>query len=219
MTKVLALGGDALVLEQRVGEGRFVAAALLPFLSNQGIGKADNAVLGVNLITRYVRGGSVLFNEFVHGYRERSRMWALLLAPPGLWLVLQVLILFAALFARGFVRFGPPRPEPPPPPRSRDEYVDAMAAFLHRVRAFGLAARHLKDGFREEIRRRYIGPVPANPEEVVEHARRVRPELAGDLDTLFEAREERMTESVLLSLQDDIQHLRERMRHENSGSL
>lgn len=216
---MLSLDGDILICEKEAGKGRMVVALLLPFLSNGEIGRGDNVFLGMNLIDRYFDSGKILFNEHAQGFGRRSRAWSFFFEPPGLWLTIQIFVFFAALFALGLVRFGPPRPEQTPPPRSREEYVDAMGAFLLRIRAFGGAARHLKEAFREEIRRRFMGNIPATNEEIEAHACRIRPGLKEKIKGFFESGEDGLDGDGYFLLYEELTRLRERMIHEDRGGV
>jgi hypothetical protein len=145
--------GPALV-SYPLGRGLVIAGSDLSLVNNAGLREEDNALLAVNGIVAAAAGGTVHFDEYHHGHRERAGLLAALGRPPALWVVLQVLLVGLLLVHRAGRRFGAPRPLlPAPRHRAAIEYVSAMAGLYQRARATGLAAAALGEAFRRDLSR------------------------------------------------------------------
>jgi hypothetical protein len=117
------------LVSARVGEGRVDLLADVSPLQNRGLGRADNAALGVDLAGG--AGRPVAFLETVHGYGVARGFGGL---PANVrWTLIGLgLTALVAIWSVGR-RFGPveePDSEPAPP---RVAYVDALAAALVRA--------------------------------------------------------------------------------------
>jgi hypothetical protein len=134
--EVIGDESGAVVGYARLGAGRLIMLASAWPLSNQGIGRADNFRLVLNLIG--ARGGPVVFDEYHHGYRDQLA-WGLLPLPLKLALSQLVLGLLVAAYARGR-RLGPVVPLEPSS-RQRTEFLQTMTVALQRGHATRLALR------------------------------------------------------------------------------
>jgi hypothetical protein len=136
-----------------VGKGELLWVTVPELTSNAWIDRADNHRLLLNLFEYAARGKPVVFDEFVHGYRERgSSATGLIFQSRGGQLLLVLLGLCALAFAGAAVspaRFMPP---PVPPRRQAQEMVLAQANLYERARLRQGVARHLLDGLRQAVR-------------------------------------------------------------------
>lgn len=171
----------ALVAEWQIGRGRVTAIADDEMLSNQLIGRADNAILAV----RVARPEPVIFDEYHHGHRTAGSLWAALVQPyPLLWI--QVIV--AALMGVWSVsrRFGSPLPDTlGEESRSSAEYIWSMATLMRRAGADGTALEVLGARLRRDASA-WLGAQPHAPdEELVLLAAQRAPEVAHRLEELL----------------------------------
>jgi len=102
-------------------------------LSNARIGRADDARFALAL-ARPKSGGSVAFDETIHGYLVPEHWW--LVAPRRLVVAVIVAALVVALAALGAtIRLGPPLRPPAHRGATSLEYVDAVASLYGRAHA------------------------------------------------------------------------------------
>ncbi len=131
-TVLLADASGPLVVRYPFGKGQVIAAIDEPSFTNANVGVPDRARLAYALAQPRA-GGTVAFNEEVHGFLTPEHWWAVVPRPfaIAIWCALGVL-LFA--FAGAALRLGPPVI-----PRSRDPnsaaFLDALAALFERGRA------------------------------------------------------------------------------------
>jgi hypothetical protein len=179
-------GGAPVVSVVPRGRGEVWLVHRPELFSNQNLRKHDNAVLVCRLAeaTLARRPGGIAFDEFAHGLRDRPGVVGLLFRPPMLWASLAGLLVTALALWRFVPRFGPEPTDAPPRRRSKEEYLDALAALLERKRAFA-------DGFetarRDALRRiaAELGlPGSATPDQVVAEARQRR-RMPAELDRLL----------------------------------
>lgn len=147
---VVGGAGDALVTTEHVGRGDVFYVADASPLTNEFLGRADNAALGLALAGG--EGRPVVFAEGVHGYGATRGLAAI----PQHWkyalggLVVAALVL---VWSRSR-RLGPAEQtarELPPP---RREYVDALAATLERTHDRQRAMEPVRAAIRARIRSR-----------------------------------------------------------------
>jgi hypothetical protein len=134
-------GGDLLV-EYPHGKGRIVLLSDPFIVANNGISRADNLELAVNVVTG--NGGLVAFDEFHQG---RSATHNALIqyfdGTPVLAICGQLaLIGLMVIWSRGS-RFGRPLPLPQVDRRSSLEFVASMAELQQRARAHDLALENI----------------------------------------------------------------------------
>jgi hypothetical protein len=128
------VGGEPLVTIVPHGSGELWVLRRPEVLRNANLRHPGNAVLACRLAEAMLaeRPGQLAFDEYYHGLRQRPGVAALLFRPPMLWVTLQALLLTALVLWYYAPRFGPLRPVPPPNRRSKEEYLDAIAALLQR---------------------------------------------------------------------------------------
>jgi len=163
-----------------VGAGRVVRAADCSFLFNQTLGKADNAVLAINLVAwaqARSRGVRIGFDEYHGGYGQPESGWsvlgAMLVTTPAGWAVLSLTAAAVLYLVYRGRRFGTRRPPPPARRRSKLEYVQSVGATYQAVGARGLALGLLYPWFRRRAARRAGVEALASAEEI---GRRLAPE-------------------------------------------
>ena len=170
-------GERPLVTQVQVGSGEVWFINRPEFARNQFIGQADNAIIWCRLIEAAlaVRPGEVAVDEFFHGLRDRPGVIELLVTPPLLWVTLQGLALLGLLLWHYGPRFGGLRGETVVSRRSKEEYLDAMAALLERKRDYDDAFRTARDELVQSIERELGLPVGTRADDLVHEAARRRP--------------------------------------------
>src|SRR6266404_7972556 len=134
--------GGALLVEYPHGQGRIVLLSDPFIVANNGISRADNLELAVNVVTG--NGGLVAFDEFHQG---RSATHNALIqyfeGTPVMAICGQfVLIGLMVIWSRG-KRFARPLPLPQVDRRSSLEFVASMAELQQRARAHDLALENI----------------------------------------------------------------------------
>ncbi|MDX6446075.1 MAG: hypothetical protein QOH71_3149 [Blastocatellia bacterium] len=134
--------GGGLLVEYPHGKGRIVLLSDPFIVANNGISRADNLELAVNIVTG--KGGLVAFDEFHQG---RSATHNALIqyfdGTPVLAICGQLaLIGLMVIWSRGS-RFGRPLPLPQVDRRSSLEFVASMAELQQRARAHDLALENI----------------------------------------------------------------------------
>jgi hypothetical protein len=103
--------------------------------ANAHLREADNAVLVCRLAEAMLRergGGTLAFDEYAHGLRDRPSAGELLFRPPVLGVTLQLLLLGAVALWHFGTRFGAVHADPAAPRRSKEEFLEALAELLAR---------------------------------------------------------------------------------------
>jgi hypothetical protein len=121
------------------GSGRVICLSDPNLLSNQSLRDGDHARLALNLLLAHRGGGSLLVDEYHHGYGRVTSVLEHLLHSRALVPALQGILLLFVLWAARGRRFGLPRPLIQEKRRSSLEYVKAMAQLFQRGRARVLA--------------------------------------------------------------------------------
>jgi hypothetical protein len=132
----------ALIVEYPHGNGRIVLLSDPFIVANNGISRADNLQLAVNVVTG--NGGLVAFDEFHQG---RSATHNALIqyfeGTPVLAICGQLLLIgLMVIWSRGN-RFARPLPLPKVDRRSSLEFVESMAELQQRARAHDLALENI----------------------------------------------------------------------------
>jgi hypothetical protein len=132
----------ALLVDYRHGAGQIILLSDPFILANNGISRADNLQLSLNVVAG--RTGLILFDEYHQGHAAaRNRLIAYFAGTPVLAILGQFgLILLAVMWTRGR-RFGRPLPLPHVDRRSKLEYVASMAELQQRSRAYDLAIENI----------------------------------------------------------------------------
>ncbi len=159
------------------------------FLTNRLLQQGDNAVLLCRLAEAVLHGrsGKLAFDEYFHGMHERPGVTELLLQPPALWITLQGLLLLGLLLWRFVPRFGDPRPEAPVRRRSKEEFLDAMAALLERKEDYAEAFRTAREDLVREIERDLGLPAGTPAKQILAEAQRRRAIRSADFHQLLTA--------------------------------
>jgi Domain of unknown function (DUF4350) len=161
--------GGALLVDYPHGRGRIVLLSDPFIVANNGIGRADNLELAVNVITS--GGGLVVFDEFHQGRgATHNALIQYFEGTPIIAIFGQcALIALVVVWSRGR-RFGRPLPLPQVDRRSSLEFVASMAELQQRARAHDLALENIYGRVRRVLVR-YAGMNNSSPR--AEIARRV----------------------------------------------
>lgn len=144
-----------LLIDYPHGKGRIVLLSDPYIVANNGINRADNLQLAINVVTG--PGGLVAFDEF---HQERATAHNALIqyfeGTPVLALCAQLaLIALAVVWSRG-TRFARPLPLPQVDRRSSLEFVASMAELQQRAKAHDLAVENIYGRVRRALVR-YAG--------------------------------------------------------------
>ena len=144
-----------LLVDYAYGAGRIIVLSDPFIIANNGINRADNLQLALNLV-----GGTndlIAFDEYHHGRAAtRNQIIAYFAGTPVLAMLGQVsLIVLVILFTRGS-RFARPLPLPYVDRRSKLEFVASMAELQQRSRAYDLAVENIY-GRTRRVLARYTG--------------------------------------------------------------
>lgn len=153
---LVAAGDRHLVVVFTVGQGRVVLFSDTASIGNQGLGLFDNA----DIVVGQVGVGTVMFDEFRHGFTEQGTTGLLEAAPQSWSNTLRLLgaALVIALIAYGR-RFGPPEPQGRSFVPSRRQLIDSVASSLRRTGSPVAATEPIRKLAKQEIRRRaMLGP-------------------------------------------------------------
>ncbi|MCE9637980.1 MAG: DUF4350 domain-containing protein [Planctomycetes bacterium] len=130
-----------LVARVRFGAGEVVAIADAQLLANETLGRGDNALLVVRILSDPARS-AVAFDEFHHGYTATGVRAGFVERLAGMvvhtWVGRAFLLVALAglVFAGGAaVRLGAPLPEAAPPRRALREHADALGRLLEGAHA------------------------------------------------------------------------------------
>ena len=131
-----------LLVDYPHGEGRIVLLADPFIVANNGISRADNLQLAINVVIG--NGGIVAFDEFHQGHgASHNALIQYFEGTPILALCGQfALIGLAVVWSRGR-RFGRPLPLPQVDRRSSLEFVASMAELQQRAKAHDLALENI----------------------------------------------------------------------------
>ncbi|HEY6044988.1 MAG TPA: DUF4350 domain-containing protein [Pyrinomonadaceae bacterium] len=134
--------GDALLLDYPYGKGRIVVLTDPYIVANNGIGRADNLLLAINVVAG--GGGMIAFDEFHQGRATtQNAIIHYFSGTPVLAIGAQLaLIGLAMIWSRGR-RFGRPLPLPHVDRRSKLEFVASMAELQQRAKAHDLALENI----------------------------------------------------------------------------
>ncbi len=132
----------ALLMQYKHGAGEIVLLADPFIMANNGISRADNLQLALNIVAGHK--GLILFDEFHQGHATaRNRLIAYFAGTPVMAMLGQFsLIVLAVMWTRGR-RLGRPLPLPSVDRRSKLEYVASMAELQQRSRAYDLAIENI----------------------------------------------------------------------------
>ncbi len=132
----------ALVADYLRGRGRVTILSDPFIVANNGIERADNLQLALNLIAG--RAGLIAFDEYHQGHAvTENELAAYFAGTPVLALCGQALLLVCALVWTRGRRFARPLPAPHTDRRSQLEFVASMAELQQRARAYDLAVENV----------------------------------------------------------------------------
>jgi hypothetical protein len=141
---VVSFAGEhgALLIDYPHGKGRIVLLADPYIVANNGINRADNLQLAINVIVG--SGGLVAFDEFHQGRAAtQNALIQYFAGTPILAICAQLgLIGLAIVWSRG-TRFARPLPLPQVDRRSSLEFVASMAELQQRAKAHDLALENI----------------------------------------------------------------------------
>ena len=161
----LADARGALLADYRRGEGRIVVLSDPFVVANNGLARADNLRLAVNVVT--AGGGLVAFDEYHQGRgATRNQLATYFTGTPVPAMFAQACLMAALLFWSRGRRFARPVPAPRPDRRSKLEFVAALAELQQRARAFDLAIENIYSRTRRALAR-YGGADAAAPRDEI----------------------------------------------------
>jgi hypothetical protein len=182
------------VASRPAGAGRAVRAADASFLVNRTLGKADNAVLAMNLVAyaaERAHGGRIAFDEYHGGFGRAESGWSilagLLVTTPAGWSVLALTAAAGLYLVYRGRRFGTRRPPPRPHRRSKLEYVESVGATYRAVGARRLTLRLVYEWFRRRAAAQAGTDASAPSEEVCRRLAPGDPETAARYAATFAA--------------------------------
>jgi hypothetical protein len=181
----------ALLAEYPHGKGRIVLLSDPYLVANNGINRADNLQLAINVVVG--SGGVVAFDEFHQGRGStHNALLQYFQGTPVLAICAQLLLIaLAVVWSRG-TRFGRPLPLPHVDRRSSLEFVASMAELQQRAKAHDLALENIYSRVRRVLVR-HAGLNQNSPR--AEIARRV---------ALRSKLNEKQLESLMRSCEDTI---------------
>lgn len=118
-------------------------------LNNQGLDRADNAVLVYQLLTRELAASGVVFDETIHGFNRAPGLLTELRSFPLVLAVIQGLLLAGIVLWAGMGRFGKPLPPGTGLAPGKDVLIDNTARLLA---GGGYASDSLTRYFRQTTR-------------------------------------------------------------------
>jgi hypothetical protein len=132
----------SLLVEYPHGKGRIVLLSDPYIVANNGINRADNLQLAINVVAG--SGGMVAFDEFHQGRSStHNALIQYFEGTPVLAICAQLMLLgVAVVWSRG-TRFGRPLPLPHVDRRSSLEFVASMAELHQRAKAHDLALENI----------------------------------------------------------------------------
>ena len=157
--------GGGLLVDYPHGKGRIVLLSDPFIVANNGINRADNLQLAINVVTG--GGGLVAFDEFHQGHGATNNALIQYFAgTPMLALFGQfALVTLAIVWSRGR-RFARPLPLPRVDRRSSLEFVASMAELQQRARAHDLALENIYGRVRRVLVR-YAGLNNSSPRAAI----------------------------------------------------
>ena len=161
--------GDALLVDYPYGKGRIVVLTDPYIVANNGIGRADNLLLAINVVA--ASGGLVAFDEFHQGRATtHNALFQYFSGTPVLAICAQLGLIGLAMIWSSGRRFARPLPLPHVDRRSKLEFVASMAELQQRAKAHDLALENIYGRVRRVLVR-HAGLSNASPR--AEIARRV----------------------------------------------
>ena len=148
------MGGLLAVMNH--GKGRVIALSDTVLLSNGSLREADHAPLALNLLLTHRGAGSILVDEYHHGYGRATSVLGHLGRSRVLTPFLQGILLLLFLWVGIGRRFGPPRSPVKEDGRSSMAYFKAIGQLFHRAGARNLALETSIRWIQEESKKSMI---------------------------------------------------------------
>jgi hypothetical protein len=134
----------ALLADYVVGRGHIIVLCDPFIVANNGIERADNLQLALNVIAGSGDGGLIAFDEYHQGRAAtENQLLAYFAGTPVLALCGQAVLLVCALVWTRGRRFARPLPASRIDRRSKLEFVASMAELQQRARAYDLAIENI----------------------------------------------------------------------------
>ena len=154
----LLAGPEGMLIGEIREHGRRLVVLSDPdLIANHGIARGDNAWIFVSLIQNMRSGhdGTVVFDEFIHGYSPRPfHMLGILFQFPFVLVTAQAALGIALLVWAAAGRFGAPRELPPAIDAGRRSLIDAGAVLVSRNGdSPALASRYYEEMVRDAASR------------------------------------------------------------------
>ena len=132
----------ALLLDYPYGAGRVVVLSDPYIVANNGIGRADNLLLALNVVA--VGQGMIAFDEFHQGRAAtHNAMFQYFSGTPVMAICAQLALIGLAIVWSQGRRFARPLPLPQVDRRSKLEFVASMAELQQRAKAHDLALENI----------------------------------------------------------------------------
>ena len=159
----------ALLVDYPHGNGRIIVLSDPYIVANNGISRADNLLVALNVVT--ASGGVIAFDEFHQGRpATHNALFQYFSGTPVLAICAQLALIGIAIVWSQGRRFARPLPLPNVDRRSKLEFVASMAELQQRARAHDLALENIYARIRRVLVR-YAGVNNSTPR--AEIARRV----------------------------------------------
>jgi hypothetical protein len=131
LTPVIDGGSGLLLGEVEGSDGRIWVLSDPDLLSNHGLHRGDNARIAVGMVQALLpRGGTVIVDEVIHGFRRDPSVWRALFEFP---IIIITVNAFAAMIVLVWVaagRFGAPAPVEPPLKAGKATLIGNAAGLL-----------------------------------------------------------------------------------------
>jgi len=171
------------------GKGRVIVLTDPGLFSNLKLKQGDHARLALEFLLTHLGQGTLLVDEYHHGYGRATSVIGHVLGSGVQGLLFQGGLILLVLWAAAGRRFGPPRPLPKEAARSPMEYVRAMAGLFQRAGANRLALETVSRWIEEEARRLLVDKDRGLQEKVRQAKERYQTEEVTDRDLLLQSRD------------------------------
>lgn len=135
------------------GKGRVIALSDPILFTNGALREGDHAALGLNLLLTHRGKGSILVDEYHHGYGRATSVMGHLSQSRAFAPLLQGVVLLLILWAGIGRRFGPPRSLIREDTQSSMAYFKAIGQLFQRAEARNLALETTVRWSRDESKR------------------------------------------------------------------
>jgi len=206
--------GRVVMASRREGDGRLIVLSAPQMISNQGLPKADNWRVILNLLPE-PGVGVLLFDEYHHGLVEDGSLWSVIWRRPWGWSAIGTGILGLAFISLRGRRFGRALAVAQSGRRAPAEYVYSMSMLLRRGRHQGWVREHYAARLRATARQR-LG-ANADPSELLKTIPGGDPEshLIHELRSILDGLEssQRLQEAELVELVQSSERTRVALEH------